>query len=125
MIYAFGEFELDEDRFQLRWRSEPLDLEPKIFEVLAYLISNRDRVVPKQELLDTLWHNQIVGDWSLTRTISVARKTLEDAGARVDVAPFRLVHEHGFARERRFVHAGVSSDDHAVHGDDFTRVHAH
>ena len=63
VIYAFGEFELDEDRFQLRWRSEPLDLEPKIFEVLAYLISNRDRVVPKQELLDTLWHDQIVGDW--------------------------------------------------------------
>ena len=94
MIYAFGEFELDEDRFQLRWRSEPLDLEPKIFEVLAYLISNRDRVVPKQELLDTLWHNQIVGDWSLTRTISVARKTLEDAGA--DRALIQTVYGRGY-----------------------------
>lgn len=81
MIYAFGEFELDEDRYQLRWKLQPLDLEPKVFEVLAYLLANRERVVPKQELLDTLWRDQIVGEWSLTRTISVVRKTLEDAGA--------------------------------------------
>ena len=78
MIYAFGDYELDVDRYQLRWRGDELELEPKIFEVLTYLVRHRDRVVPKAELLEELWPDQVVGEWSLTRCISVARKALQD-----------------------------------------------
>jgi predicted ATPase len=81
MIYVFGEYSLDEQRYQLRWRGDELELEPKVFEVLAYLMRERARVVPKAELLEQLWPEQIVGEWSLTRCISVARKALQDTSA--------------------------------------------
>ncbi len=79
MIYRFGEYSLDEERYQLRWRGDELELEPKVFEVLCYLLRERGRVVPKSELLEQLWPDQIVGEWSLTRCISVARKAVQDS----------------------------------------------
>jgi DNA-binding winged helix-turn-helix (wHTH) protein/tetratricopeptide (TPR) repeat protein len=78
MTWVFGECELDERRYMLRRRGADQDLEPKVFEVLAYLIRQRDRVVPKRELLDELWPDRIVGEWSLTRCISMARKAVGD-----------------------------------------------
>ena len=78
MVYVFGDCELDERRYVLRRAGERVELEPKVFEVLAYLIRHNDRVVPRRELLDELWPDRIVGEWSLTRSISVARKALRD-----------------------------------------------
>ncbi len=84
-IHRFGECELDEGRYQLRNAGVPVELEPKVFEVLAYLVRERDRVVSKRELLDELWPDRIVGEWSLTRCISLARKAVQDNPSRQSV----------------------------------------
>ena len=60
MLRAFGDHELDEGLYQLRRRSRIIRIEPKVFDVLLYLIRNRDRVVTKHELLDALWPGEAV-----------------------------------------------------------------
>jgi DNA-binding winged helix-turn-helix (wHTH) protein len=55
MPIAFGDCDLDEGCFELRRHGKPLRIEPKVFDVPSDLIANRDRVVTKQEPLDTLW----------------------------------------------------------------------
>ncbi|MCP4005851.1 MAG: AAA family ATPase [bacterium] len=85
VLYEFLDCELDESRYQLRRQGQPVELEPKVFEVLAYLIRARDRVVSKRELLDRLWPDRIVGEWSLTRCISLARKAVHDNPSRQSI----------------------------------------
>ena len=55
MIHRFGDCELDEGRYELRRGGVPCHLEPQVFEVLAYLVRNRGRLVTKAELLDEIW----------------------------------------------------------------------
>ena len=54
MFYVFGGYCLDLQRYELRHAEAPFPLTPKVFQVLAYLVAHRDRVVLKQELLDHL-----------------------------------------------------------------------
>ena len=82
MTYSFGEFMLDTDRFVLRRGSDVIAIEPKIFDVLRFLIEHRDRVVHKQELLDALWPGEFVTDSVLPRCIATARKALGDDRTR-------------------------------------------
>ena len=60
-------------------------LEPQAFDVLAYLISHRDRVVPKAELLDEIWGDQFVSESALTTRIKEVRQAVGDDGARQGV----------------------------------------
>ena len=53
MLYVFGDYALDTQLYELRHASRPCKLEPQVFNVLAYLIQHRDRVVTKDELLRT------------------------------------------------------------------------
>jgi DNA-binding winged helix-turn-helix (wHTH) protein/tetratricopeptide (TPR) repeat protein len=78
MVYAFGEFELDERLYQLRRGGAVVKLEPKVFDVLAHLIRFRARVVSKEELLDSLWRGEFVSESVLPRCIAAARKALAD-----------------------------------------------
>ena len=54
MRYLFGDYVLDTQRAELHGAGEPVKLRRKVFQVLAYLLAHRDRVVPKQELLGRL-----------------------------------------------------------------------
>jgi DNA-binding response OmpR family regulator len=56
MIYVFGDCELDTYLYEFRQAGEPLKLEPKVFDVLVYLIESRERVVTKDELLTASPH---------------------------------------------------------------------
>ena len=78
-MFRFGEFELDIDRYELRRGSEVVKAEPRILEVLNYLIAHRDRVVTKEELLDTIWKDVHVSESALTTTIRDARRALSDS----------------------------------------------
>lgn len=78
-MFRFGEFELDLGRYELRRGNEVVKTEPRVLEVLHYLIERRDRVVPKEELLDTVWADVHVSDSALTTAIRDARRALNDS----------------------------------------------
>ena len=80
LIYAFEGFELDRGRYELRRDERPVPLEPQAFEVLAYLVEHRDRVVSKEELLDAVWGTRFVSESALTTRIKEARRALGDTG---------------------------------------------
>lgn len=81
MIHRFPTFEIDEPRREVRSGGEVAALQPRVFDLLVYLVKNRDRVVPKDELLDVVWADVIVADGSLQRAVSLLRATLERFGA--------------------------------------------
>jgi class 3 adenylate cyclase/DNA-binding winged helix-turn-helix (wHTH) protein/tetratricopeptide (TPR) repeat protein len=62
----------------LRRAGELIPLGPQVFNVLAYLVQHRQRVIPKQELFERLWPGQFVGDDALERCIRAARRALGD-----------------------------------------------
>jgi DNA-binding winged helix-turn-helix (wHTH) protein len=76
-----GDLELDVAARQLRLRGRELALQPRVFDLLAYLAAHRDRVVDKDELLAALWPRMVVTDSSLQRAISLARGVLREGGA--------------------------------------------
>jgi class 3 adenylate cyclase/DNA-binding winged helix-turn-helix (wHTH) protein/tetratricopeptide (TPR) repeat protein len=80
MIYAFEDYELDLQVYELRHVGTPCKLEPQAFNVLAYLLQHRDRVVTKDELLEHLWPNRHVGEASLTQRLMEVRKAIGDNG---------------------------------------------
>lgn len=82
MTYRFADCELDEHLYQLRRSGTPVALEPKVFDLLAYLIQHHERVVPKDELLDKLWPGQVVSETALTQCVMAARKAVGDDGNR-------------------------------------------
>ncbi|WP_298231291.1 winged helix-turn-helix domain-containing protein, partial [uncultured Azohydromonas sp.] len=78
--WRFGACELDEARRALLVRGREVPLQPRVFEVLCYLVRHRDRVVPKEELLSALWPGSVVVDNALQRSVSLARAALAEAG---------------------------------------------
>src|SRR5687767_4362629 len=76
MVYRFGDYELEPERYELRRAGRRVALEPRVVEVLAYLVGQRERVVSKDELLARVWPGQEVSDASLTRAIYAARRAL-------------------------------------------------
>lgn len=80
MPLAFGEFEVDETVCELRESGRVVPVQPKIFDLLVYLIRNRHRVVTKNELLSALWPDVAVGATALTRAMNLARNALRDDG---------------------------------------------
>src|SRR5919108_946084 len=99
MYYIFGDYTLDTQRYELHHAGEPIKLRRKVFQVLAYLLAHRDRVVSKQELLEHLWPNQFVGDETLTSCIKALRKALGEWGRTPRF--LRTLHGQGY----RFVGA--------------------
>lgn len=76
MVYRFDQFELDPARYELRRAGTRVTLEPRVMEVLAYLVGRRDRIVTKDELLASVWPGQEVSEAALTRAIHAARRAL-------------------------------------------------
>ena len=81
MIYRFGDFSLDPERRELRCDGDLIELQPRIFDLICFLVRHRDRVVGKDELLDSLWPGVIVVEGALQRAVSLARAKLRKGGA--------------------------------------------
>ncbi|MFQ5663783.1 MAG: transcriptional regulator [Terriglobia bacterium] len=76
--YVFGEFRLDPEGGWLRQGEQEVELPPKAFQVLGYLIERRERLVPKQELMEALWKDTFVTDDALVQSIAAIRRALGD-----------------------------------------------
>jgi DNA-binding winged helix-turn-helix (wHTH) protein len=94
MIHSFDDFELDEERYELRRAGVLIKLEPKAFLVLAHLIRHRDRVVTRDELRERFWAGEFVTDSALAHCIVKARQAVDDGGAAQRV--IKTVHGHGY-----------------------------
>lgn len=93
-IISFDDFELDLARFELRHRSAPVPVERQCFDLLAYLVQARGRVVTKEELLDNVWGTRFVTESALTTQIKFARRAVGDDGTRQRL--IRTVHRRGY-----------------------------
>lgn len=91
--YRFGPCELDEARRALSAHGREIRLQPRVFDLLCYLVRHRDRVVSKDELLEALWPGTIVVDNALQRVVSLARGALADVGLGEAV---RTYARHGY-----------------------------
>ena len=79
-IYRFENCLLDAQRREL-WRSgKPVAVEPQVFDLLEYLVRNRDRVVTKDEIFTSIWGGRIVSESTLTSRINSARSAIGDDG---------------------------------------------
>src|SRR6266545_3168189 len=90
----FGECELTVERLELRRADQVVAIEPQVFDVLAYLLRHRDRVVSKSELLDNVWGDRFVSDSALTSRIKSARRAVGDTGR--DQRVIKTIHGRGY-----------------------------
>ena len=94
MIYRFKDYILDENRHELRRADEAISIEPRVFQILLYLLQNRDRVVYKEELLQQCWPDIFVSDSALTRCLTKLRRAVYSGdGAH---AIIKTVHRQGY-----------------------------
>lgn len=80
MRFLFGDYSLDEGRRELCRAGTAVHVEPQVFDLLQYLVRNRDRVVTKEELLSSVWHGRIVSESTLSTRINAARRAIGDTG---------------------------------------------
>ena len=80
MRYVFDDFEVSVDAFEIRKSTELVAIEPQVFSLIVHLIENRERVVPKDELIEAIWDGRFVSDAAVSSRIKSARKVLGDDG---------------------------------------------
>lgn len=80
MFYRFEDHVLDTSRRELRRGEELLAVEPQVFDLLVFLISNRDRMVSKEDLIAAVWGGRIVSDSTLASRINAVRRAIGDNG---------------------------------------------
>ena len=84
-VYRFGAFELDPGLYTLRRDGSDLDIQPKVLDLLLYLVVRRGRVVPKEEILKALWPGVAATDDVLSRAIHAARQAVGDDGGQQSI----------------------------------------
>jgi DNA-binding winged helix-turn-helix (wHTH) protein len=76
LVYRWLTFELDTRLYELRHDGTHVKLEPRMYDVLAFLVAHRDRVVTLREMHQTLWPGEFVTDSAVTCCISEARRAV-------------------------------------------------
>ena len=93
LLYLFDDFRLDTDRRELRRGAKLVAIEPKVFDLLEFLIRNRARVVSKDDLIEAIWDGRIVSESALSTSINAARSAVGDTGE--DQRLIRTLHRKG------------------------------
>ena len=94
VVWHFDDFVLDLPRYELRRNGIAIRMEPQVFDVLALLIRERHRVLPKNELLDTVWGHRFVTESALTSRIKSVRHAVGDDGTTQHIV--RTVRRRGY-----------------------------
>jgi TolB-like protein/Tfp pilus assembly protein PilF len=82
MTFSFGDCEIDPERREIRRAKRAVHVEPQVFDLLVYLVQNRDRVVTKDDVIASVWGGRIVSESTLTSRINAARTAVGDSGRR-------------------------------------------
>jgi len=78
--YLFEDYTLDTERRELHRGADAVSITPQVFDLLDYLIRNRERVVSKDHLISAVWNGRIVSDAALTTRLNAARNAIGDSG---------------------------------------------
>src|SRR6185295_9068203 len=78
--YLFEDCALDLDRRELRRGADPIPVEPQVFDLLAFLVANRGRVVSRDDLIASVWQGRIVSESTINTRIHAARCAIGDTG---------------------------------------------
>ena len=104
MLYIFNNFVLDTDRRELRAGCKAVDVEPQVFDLLKYLIHHRERVVSRDELIETIWGGRSVSESALSTRINAVRTAIGDSGIQqhlIKTLPRRGIRFVGEVREEQ------------------------
>jgi len=93
MIYSFDGFQLDIRRQTLTRAGVEISVEPQVFDLLQYLVENHDRLITKQDIIDTIWQGRAISDAAVSSRISFARQALGDNGR--DQHYIKTIHNKG------------------------------
>ena len=80
MRYRFEEFAFDIDRRELHRGAEVVSITPQVFDLLEYLIRNRERVVSKDDIINAVWNGRVVSDAALATRLNAVRAAIGDTG---------------------------------------------
>ena len=94
MKYRFAQFEIDSSRHELLRGGVSVHIEPQVFDVIVHLIRNRNRIVSKDDLIETIWNGRAISEAALSSRINGARRALGDNGN--DQKVIKTVHKRGF-----------------------------
>src|SRR5215510_5567945 len=112
MVYLFGDYALDPSRRELHRGAELLSVEPQVFDLLAFLLRHRDRVVNRDELLEAVWNRRFISSSTLNTRMNAARAAIGDTGEQQSL--IRTIPRKGF----RFVGAVQEQDGPIVDAED-------
>jgi DNA-binding winged helix-turn-helix (wHTH) protein/tetratricopeptide (TPR) repeat protein/TolB-like protein len=93
-IYRFGDYSLHAGRREIRNLGDEIELQPRVFDLLSYLLRHSDRAVGKDELQDAVWPGMVVTETALTRAVMKARKAIGDDASRQVM--IKTLHGHGY-----------------------------
>ena len=113
MRYLFEEYALDTDRRELQRATAVVPLTPKEFDLLEYLIRNRDHVVGKDDLIAVVWNGRSVSDAAVTTRINAARSAIGDTGKAqrlIRTLPRRGIRFVGTVREEQMRESRRAAD---------------
>jgi DNA-binding winged helix-turn-helix (wHTH) protein len=80
-VYRFDGFVVDPEAWRLSRAGQEVHLDPVVLKLLIYLIANNDRLVTRQELMDTVWGDTVISESALTKAVARLRKALGDDSA--------------------------------------------
>jgi TolB-like protein/Tfp pilus assembly protein PilF len=94
LVFQFNQITLDTVQYRLCLSGKLVSVEPQVFDLLVYLVENRERVVSRDELLENLWKGKVVTDAALGVRLKDVRKAVGDSGAKQSV--IKTVHGRGY-----------------------------
>jgi predicted ATPase/DNA-binding winged helix-turn-helix (wHTH) protein len=105
MRFVYGDLAIDPERLVITSAGVDVQVQPQVFDVLSHLLTNRDRVVTKEELLDEIWGDRFVSESALTSRIKSARQLVGDDG--ISQRAIKTVHGRGY---RWIAHVEIEGD---------------